>query len=101
MTKKHFGLSASRWLLICGAIGLFGCISVVVTDIIGTLVVDGYNPIKQTISALAITEKSWIQDMGLNLFAASFVACGIGLLLLDFGRLEVESGLIYAVSFIC
>ena len=64
-------------------IGLFGCISVVLTDIIGTLVVDGYNPIKQTISTLAINEKAWIQDIGLNLFAASFAACGLGFWIMD------------------
>ncbi|MGB7083987.1 MAG: DUF998 domain-containing protein [Phormidesmis sp.] len=83
MKIKHFGLSNSTILTICGFVGLFGCFSVVITDIVGTIVVDGYNPISQTISDLAINKKAWIQDVGLNLFAASFAACGIGFFILD------------------
>jgi len=42
----------------------------------GAIAVDGYNPIQQTISNLAINQKAWIQDIGLNLFAVSFAAYG-------------------------
>ena len=86
--------------MICGAIGLFGCISVVLTDIIGTLVVDGYNPIKQTISNLAINEKAWIQDIGLNLFAASFAACGLGFWIMDLDgtRWKIGSTLLFLLA---
>lgn len=92
MNQKYFGLSAAWILSVLGAIGIFGCISVVITDIIGALVVDGYNPITQTISNLAITEKAWIQDVGLNLFSASFAACGVGFLMLNLGGLRWKAG---------
>ena len=82
----------TRILLACGLVGLFGCVSVIVTDFIGIAAVDGYNPISQTISALAITEKAWIQDTGLNLFAASFVACAIGLFSMNLGGWKWKAG---------
>ncbi|MGB3294247.1 MAG: DUF998 domain-containing protein [Phormidesmis sp.] len=81
-----------RLLMICGLVGLFGCVSVVVTDFIGIAAVDGYNPISQTISALAITEKAWIQDTGLNLFAASLAACAVGLLSMSLGSWKWKVG---------
>lgn len=81
-----------KLLLVCGLIGLLGCVSVVVTDLIGIIVVDGYNPISQTISNLAINEKAWIQDIGLNLFAASFVACAVGLFSLSLGGWKWKAG---------
>ncbi|MBE9079931.1 DUF998 domain-containing protein [Romeria aff. gracilis LEGE 07310] len=46
----------------------------------------------QTISALAITEKAWIQDTGLDLFAASFFACAAGLLIMRLGDLKWKIG---------
>ena len=82
----------TKLLLTCGLIGLFGCVSVVATDFIGIAAVDGYNPISQTISALAITEKAWIQDTGLNLFAASLAACAIGLLSMNLGSWKWKVG---------
>ncbi|NJL84803.1 MAG: DUF998 domain-containing protein [Leptolyngbyaceae cyanobacterium SM1_1_3] len=84
--------SNKKLLLVCGLIGLFGCISVVITDLIGIVVVDGYNPISQTISDLAIHKKAWIQDIGLNLFAASFVACAVGLFSLNLGGWKWKTG---------
>lgn len=92
MEKKYLGLSTSTILEICGFVGLFGCFSVVITDIIGAIVVDSYNPISQTISDLAINRKAWIQDVGLNLFAASFAAGGIGFLILNIGDWKWKAG---------
>ncbi len=82
----------SRLLLICGLVGIFGCVSVLLTDFIGIVAVDGYNPISQTISALAITEKAWIQDTGLNLFAASCAACALGLFSMNLGDWKWKAG---------
>lgn len=82
----------SKLLLVYGLIGLLGCISVVVTDLIGIVVVDGYNPIAQTISDLAINRKAWIQDIGLNLFAASFATCAVGLFSLNLGGWKWKTG---------
>ena len=92
MENKHFGLSTSNILIACGLIGFLGCFSVIITDIIGSIVVDGYNPVSQTISDLAINEKAWIQDTGLNLFAASFAACAIGFLILDLDDWKWKAG---------
>lgn len=71
--------STDKISLICGIIGLFGCLSAIVTDIIGIIVVEKHNPISETISALAITKYAWIQDLGLVLFAFGIVMCAIGL----------------------
>ncbi len=82
----------SRLYLICGLVGMVGCISGLLTDFIGIVAVDGYNPIAQTISALAITEKAWIQDTGLNLFAASCAACAVGLFSMNLGDWKWKAG---------
>ena len=72
--------TSSNWLLlVCGSIGIFGCLSVIIADIIAIMVVENHNPISETISALAITEYAWIQDLGLDLYAAAIIACGIGI----------------------
>lgn len=92
MKNNYFGLSRSTILKLCGFVGFLGCFSVVITDVIGVLVVDGYNPVSQTISDLAIDRKAWIQDMGLNLFAVSFAACGTGFLLLKRGDWKWKAG---------
>ena len=75
-TKKS---SSNKLSLVCGIIGIFGCISVIVADIIGIIVVEKHNPISETISALAITKSAWIQDLGLDFYAAAAIACAIGL----------------------
>jgi hypothetical protein len=93
MKSKKLDPKGWSWrFLICGVIGAFGSFLVVITDIIGAIVVDGYNPISQTISSLAITEKAWIQDVGLNCFAASFAACAIGLYYLRLEGWKWKSG---------
>lgn len=70
----------------------FGCFSVVITDIIGTIAVDGYNPVSQTISSLAITDKAWIQDSGLDLFGLSFAACAAGFFYMNLGGWKWKVG---------
>ena len=81
-----------RLYLICGWLGVLGCISVVVTDIIGIIVVDNHNPISETISSLAITDYAWIQDSGLDLFALAFAACATGLFLMNLGDWKWKTG---------
>ena len=71
--------SGSQVSLICGIIGIFGCLAAIVTDIIGIVVVEKHNPISETISTLAITKSAWIQDLGLTLFAFGTIACAIAL----------------------
>lgn len=73
------GVMKSKRSLICGIIGLIGCISVVAADLIGIVVVERHNPISETISKLAINEYAWIQDIGLDIFAIGLIACAIAL----------------------
>lgn len=79
-------------LLICGFIGMVGCVGVLLTDFIGIAVVDGYNPIAQTISDLAITENAWIQDIGLDLFAVAFMTCAVSLFSMNLGGWRWKTG---------
>ena len=71
--------AGDRISLVCGAIGIFGCLSVILADIIGILVVEKHDPISETISALAITKSAWIQDLGLDFYALAMFACAIAL----------------------
>ena len=77
--------SSNKLLVVCGAIGILGCLSVIVADIIGIIVVEEHNPISETISALAITKYAWIQDTGLDLYALAMFACAIGLFVWNLG----------------
>ena len=71
--------SSDKLSLICGIIGIIGCVSVIIANIIGVIVVENHNPISETISALAITKHAWIQDLGLDLYAAAMIACAVAL----------------------
>ncbi|KAI9132270.1 hypothetical protein [Acaryochloris sp. CCMEE 5410] len=79
MTLKYRQRQSSKLSLICGFVGLVGCFAALLTDIIGTIVVQKHNPISETISSLAIGKAAWIQDSGLDLFAAGLIACAIAL----------------------
>ena len=80
--------SLNKLFIVCGIIGIFGCISVVIADIIGIIIVENHNPISETISALAITKSAWIQDLGLDLYAVAMFACAIGLYQWNLGGLR-------------
>ena len=71
--------SDSKLSLICGVIGMFGCLAVILTDVVGIILVDRHNPISDTISALAIEKYAWVQDIGLDLYAVAIIACASGL----------------------
>ncbi|TDQ32217.1 DUF998 domain-containing protein [Zeaxanthinibacter enoshimensis] len=64
---------------ITGGLSLLGCLSVIITDIIGIMVHEAHDPISDTISMLAIGKYGWIQDLGIDLFAMSFLALAVGL----------------------
>ncbi|MGF1488873.1 MAG: DUF998 domain-containing protein [Prochloraceae cyanobacterium] len=84
--------SGSRFSLWCGIIGTFGSIAAIVTDIIGIILLDNYDPIGQTISALAIGKYGWVQDIGLNLYAIAMVACSLALYSWNLGGLKWKIG---------
>lgn len=73
--KQH----SFKILRICGVIGLLGCFGVIAADIVGILLVEQHNPISETISKLAIGKYAWVQDFGLDLFAAAIMATAVGL----------------------
>lgn len=72
-------LSGQTFFKICGIVGIAGSLIAVITDFIGIVVVDSYNPIRQTISNLAIGDYGWIQDIGLNLYGIGLMVCAIAL----------------------
>ena len=78
--------SSDKLLVICGAIGILGCFSVIIANLIGIIVVEKHNPISETISALAITKYAWIQDTGLDLYALAMFACAIGMFAWNLGN---------------
>lgn len=71
---------AWRLFRTCGMIGLIGCASVVAADVIAWMLVEGYSPISQTISDLAVGDGSWLIDLGLWLFGAAYIAAAVGLM---------------------
>ncbi len=79
MANQQMERVGSWVLLCCGVLGLAGTLAAVLADLIGIIVRDGYNPIAQTISDLAIGDYAWIQDYGLDAYAVGVLACGIAL----------------------
>lgn len=86
------GTSRVRLLRGCGIIGLVGCGVSVITNIVGIILMDGHNPISDTISALAAGEHGWIQDLGLHVFAVGLLACAVGLYTWRLGGLRWNIG---------
>ena len=68
-----------------GALALVGCAAAAIANVVGSLVVEEHDWVRDTISYLAEGRHAWIQDIGLLLFATGLVALGVGLWLLDLG----------------
>jgi hypothetical protein len=87
-------------LRICGVIGLLGCFGAIAANIVGIILVEQHNPISETISKLAIGKYAWIQDLGLDLFAATILATAIGLytLRLESIRWKIGTALLVLLS---
>jgi hypothetical protein len=81
-----------KLLNICGAVGLLGCLGVLIADVVGILLVEKHNPIRETISKLAIGKYAWIQDLGLDLLAAAIMAIAIGLYILKLEHIRWKLG---------
>ncbi|MGJ3253152.1 MAG: DUF998 domain-containing protein [Elainellaceae cyanobacterium] len=79
MNPKKDNHSGSKLSLICGIVGMVGCFAVMLANVAGIIVVEKHNPISETISKLAIGKYAWIQDLGLDFFAAALFAIAIGL----------------------
>lgn len=70
---------------ILGSIALFGCGFVLVCDVVMWFLVEGYNPIGQTISELAAGPHAEIQDTGIVVFALGIATLTAGMILRGWG----------------
>lgn len=70
------GREKRAWALhqMLAATTLFGCILVVLTDILMWFLVPGYNPIRQTISELGAGHYHWLMDGGILAFVVGMFA---------------------------
>ncbi|WOI53185.1 DUF998 domain-containing protein [Parvularcula sp. LCG005] len=71
----HAGLAPYRVL---AGFALFGAVLTVILDMAMWFIIDGYNPMAQTISELAAGPHSWIQDLGICTFAVGIACLAIG-----------------------
>lgn len=68
------------------AVAILSCVVVALADVVSwALLVEDYNPIGKTISALAVGAGSWLLDLGLWTFAAGCVALASGMFRLRLG----------------
>lgn len=58
---------------------IIGCWCAIISDVLGILVFEGHNPIRQTISQLAHGKYAYIQDIGLVLFGIGIILGAISL----------------------
>lgn len=66
---------------IVGAVALIACAIVIFCDVAMWFVVDGYNPISQTISELAAGPHHWLQGFGIVVFVTGTLCLAIDLFL--------------------
>ncbi len=71
----------NKWLVLLGSASIVSAVLVLASDLIGWAVVEKHNPITETISRLAVGEHAWIQDVGLDVYAAGIGALAIAMLL--------------------
>ena len=79
-------------LRVAGALALTGCAAAVIANIVGSIVVDTHDWVRNTISYLAEGRYAWIQDLGLLIFAVGVIGLGIGLWRLRLGGLRWRAG---------
>lgn len=84
MTSRLPDVEPAPWT---AAVATAGALAIVATDVIGSLLVSGYDPVRDSISDLAAGPLSWIQDAGLLAFAGGITALAFGLWRIGSGRL--------------
>ena len=72
-------MNRDRRIWLTGLIGLIGCGVVIVTHFIAMVLLEGYDPVRETISDLAAGRYGWILDIGLVAYAAGILACAFGM----------------------
>jgi len=75
-------MSSPDFLKACGTVGLWAALFTIPADVVSWLLAESYNPISQTISALAVGRASWLIDLGLWGFALACAATGAGMIAL-------------------
>jgi hypothetical protein len=92
MNQKQSEGWRSKLLPICGILGMLGCLGAIAANIAGIIVVERHDPIRETISKLAIGKYAWIQDLGLDLLAVALVALAVGLYAWNLGQWRWKMG---------
>lgn len=69
----------NRLFRYAGIAVIAGCLFALFADILGILVYEDHNPVRQTISQLAHGKYAYIQDIGLLLFGLGILAAGTAL----------------------
>ncbi|HUF55043.1 MAG TPA: DUF998 domain-containing protein [Thermohalobaculum sp.] len=95
------GSRSGEAMRVAGALALLGCVAVVVANIVGSIVVDRHDWVRDTVSYLAQGRNGWIQDTGLLLFALGIAALAVGLWLLDLGGLAWKIGALCLLLMAC
>ena len=76
--RDDLSVNAPPLLMSCGIVGLIGCIALVASNVIGSMLVPDHDWVADTVSDLGAGEYEIIQDTGLHLYAAGLLACAIG-----------------------
>ncbi|MCO6045071.1 DUF998 domain-containing protein [Aeoliella sp. ICT_H6.2] len=95
--SKQPRLSRPLWTSLFGWVAVLGSVVVLLSDFVGCVVVEDHNPISETISKLAVGEYGWVQDVGLDVFAAGVIATAIGLLVWQWGGIRWRIGVVALV----
>ena len=66
-------------LRICGTVGIIAGVFPIAADVVSWLLADGYNPVAQSVSALAVGPSSWLIDLGLWSFVLACLTVAVGL----------------------
>ena len=89
---KERGLPRITATRTCGAVAMAGAILPIPADVISWLLAEGYNPIRQSISALAVGPSSWLIDLGLWSFVLACLAMAFGFWSIDRGDRFLRRG---------
>ncbi|MGF1495276.1 MAG: DUF998 domain-containing protein [Elainellaceae cyanobacterium] len=92
MNHEKVNQLLSKLPVICGTIGILGCLVAVGTNLAGIILVERHDPISETISKLAIGKYAWVQDLGLDFFAVALFATAVGLYRWQLGKLKWKIG---------
>lgn len=81
-----------KYIRFLSVTGVLGCFSALISDIIGIIIVEKHNPLRDTISQLAHGKYAYIQDIGLSLFGVGVIATSIALFIFDYTKVRLKLG---------